>query len=283
MNLRKNNKLTQESAAAKTDISVRSGYTIESGKHHTSKSNPRIRNYKTRKSPIDEVWKTKLRPMLVLNPGLQAKTLFIYLQKNYLDEDGKPIYTKAIERTLQRKVARWQALNGRPKDIMFPQIHIPGQQALSDFTHFKNAEITINDKSFKHMLYHFRLVYSKWSFIKVISSGESMQALSEGLQDALFCLGGAPKEHRTDSLSAAFKNLSQNNIDDLTNSYKELCEYYNMEPTRNNKGQKHENGSVESAHGHIKNRIAQELILRGSNDFTSVRDYENWGPLYYIC
>lgn len=276
MNLRNNKGLTQEAASAKADISIRSGYTIEAGKHYTFKSQPRIRNYKTRRSPIDQVWESELEPMLSKNPGLQAKTLFIYLQEKYLDEQGNPIYTKSIERTLQRKVSRWQALNGQPKDIMFPQIHIPGQQALSDFTHFKNAEITIDGKPFKHMLYHFRLVYSKWSFIKVIRTGECMQALSEGLQDALFCLGGSPKEHRTDSLSAAFKNLSKKDKDDLTNSYKELCEYYNMEPTRNNKGQKHENGSVESAHGHIKNRIAQELILRGSNNFKSVSEYEAW-------
>jgi len=90
------------------------------------------------------------------------------------------------------------------------------------------------------------------------------------------CLRGFKSEHRTDSLSAAFKNLSKSAIDDQTTSYRELCEYYNMKPTRNNKGKGHENGSVESSHGHLKNRIAQELILRGSNDFGSVGDYEQW-------
>ena len=49
-----------------------------------------------------------------------------------------------------------------------------------------------------------------------------------------------------------------------------------MTPTRNNKGESHENGSVESSHGHLKNRIAQELILRGNNKFDSVESYESW-------
>jgi len=274
MKLRKVRGLSQESAAASVGISVRSCRTIEAGKHYTA--NPRkVRTYKTRRSPIDDIWDIELEPMLRENANLQAKTLFIYLQRKYLDAEGEPIYTKSIERTLQRKVAKWLAINGKPKTVMFPQEHIPGQQSLSDFTHFDKV-ITIRGKLFKHMFYHFRLVYSKWSYLKVIQSGESMQALSEGLQEALFALGGAPNEHRTDSLSAAFKNLSIETKEDLTDKYEKLCAYYNMEPTRSNKGQKHENGSVESSHGHIKNRLAQELILRGSNDFNSVSEYEQW-------
>jgi sugar-specific transcriptional regulator TrmB len=198
------------------------------------------------------------------------------LQRKYLSTEGKPIYRDSIERTLQRRVAKWKAINGKPKTVMFPQEHIPGQQGLSDFTRFDEVNITIQGELFKHMFYHFRLVYSKWSYLKVIQSGETMQALSEGLQEALFALGGVPQEHRTDSLSAAFKNLSIKTKKDLTNKYEELCCYYNMVPTRNNKGQKHENGSVESSHRHIKNRIAQELILRGSNDFSSISEYERW-------
>jgi len=275
MALRTTRGLTQEATAAKLDISVRSCRTIEQGHHYTSKPQG-VRTYKTRKSPIDAVWEAELEPMLKDNPDLQPKTLLIYLQRTYLDVHGEPIYTNAIERTLQRKVAKWLALNGKPKEIMFPQEHIPGEQGLSDFTHFVKANITICGEPFKHMFYHFRLVYSKWSYLKVIQSGESMQALSEGLQEALFALGGAPKEHRTDSLSAAFKNISIEAQKDLTAKYEELCSYYNMIPTRNNKGQKHENGSVESSHGHIKNRIAQELILRGSNDFNSISEYEAW-------
>ena len=64
--------------------------------------------------------------------------------------------------------------------------------------------------------------------------GESFVALAEGLQNALWSLGGAPREHRSDSLSAAFRNLDKNAQDDLTRRYEELCAHYGMTPTRNN-------------------------------------------------
>lgn len=275
MHYRQEKNLTQETAAAKSGLSVRTARTIEAQKHHTQQPH-QFRNYKTRSSPLDSIWETELVPLLEKNPALQPKTLFLYLERTHQDPTGNPIYKEGILRTLQRRVALWKALYGKEKEIMFPQEHLPGQQALSDFTHFDCRMITIQGMPFKHMFYHFRLVYSKWSYLKVIQTGESFQALSEGLQEALFHLGGSPQEHRTDSLSAAFKNLNQEAISDLTQQYEALCAYYQMQPSRNNKGKKHENGSVESTHGHLKNRIAQELLLRGNNDFNSVAEYETW-------
>jgi transcriptional regulator with XRE-family HTH domain len=275
MNYREERGLTQEAAAAKAGLSVRTARTIEHGKHRLQRG-PKPRHYKTRTSSLDKVWESELIPLLEKDPELQAKTLFLYLERTHQNELGEPIYPETLLRTLQRRVSIWKALHGKEKEVMFPQEHLPGQQGLSDFTHFNEVEIRIAGEVFKHMFYHFRLVYSKWSYLKVIQSGESFQALSEGLQEALFHLGGAPFDHRTDSLSAAFKNLSAEAKLDLTRQYEWLCEYYSMKPTRNNKGKKHENGSVESSHGHLKNRIAQELILRGSNEFKSVADYEEW-------
>ena len=40
-----------------------------------------------------------------------------------------------------------------------------------------------------------------------------------------------------------------------------------MTPTRNNLGVSHENGSIESAHGHLKSKLADALLLRASRDF----------------
>ena len=275
MKHRSSNNLTQEASAAKAGISVKSAHTIDHGFHYTQQVK-KERNYKTRKSSLDTVWESELVPMLEDNPSLQPSSLFIYLERTYVNETGEPIYSQACLRTLQRKVAHWQAKHGPAKDIIIPQNHIPGEQALSDFTHMNKLNIKIASIPFKHMLYHFRLVYSKWSYIKVIQGGESFQALSEGLQEALLHLGGSPKEHRTDSLAAAYKNNKSDTKDDLTNRYEALCGFYSMNPTRNNKGVSHENGSVESAHGHFKNRVKQELILRGSHDFKSVEIYEEW-------
>ena len=98
-------------------------------------------------------------------------------------------------------------------------------------------------------------------------------ALAVGLQNALWALGGVPAEHRSDSLSAAFKNLGTDAERDLTVRYAALCEHYGMVPTRNNRGIAHENGSVESSHGHLKRAVEDALLLRGSRDFADVLAY----------
>jgi hypothetical protein len=90
-------------------------------------------------------------------------------------------------------------------------------------------------------------------------------------QNALTACGGVPKQHRTDSLSAAYRNLGGNKA--LTLLYDELCNHYRMQPTRNNTGIAHENGAIESPHGHLKNRIKQAIFLRGSSDFESIEEY----------
>ncbi len=61
---------------------------------------------------------------------------------------------------------------------------------------------------------------------------------------------------------------------ELTERYATLCQHYGMQGVHNNAGRGHENGSVESAHGHLKRRICQALILRGSNDFSTIEEYQ---------
>ena len=275
MKLRQEDKLTQIGCGAKAGFSERTARTIDHGKHHTQHPH-KPRQYKTRESSIDKLWEDELKQKLEDNPALQPTTLFIDLQRNYVDDQGNPIYDASCLRTLQRRVREWKAKHGASKEVMFPQKHYPGDQGLSDFSHMKDIGITIAGKPLDHMIYHFRLVFSKYSYVKVILSGESFQALSEGLQEALFHIGGAPKEHRTDSLAAAYKNDKDVANEDLTDRYKELCAYYGMNPTRNNKGVSHENGSVESSHGHLKNRIKQELMVRGRKDFETLAEYEQW-------
>jgi hypothetical protein len=111
---------------------------------------------------------------------------------------------------------------------------------LSDFTHFQEATITIAGKTLNHLLYHYRLAYSGWQYVQVIKGGESFVALASGLKNALQLSGGAPKIHRTDSLSAAYKNLNPKARQDLTEKYRALCSHYQMRPTRNNRGKSHE-------------------------------------------
>ena len=259
---------TQAVAAAKAGIAERSGRSIEQGKHCDPKGTCRARR---RPDPLGAVWESELCPLLEQQPALAPITLLEQLQDRY-----PGAYPDTMLRTLQRRVKQWRHLSGPEKEVVFRQTHVPGRQGLSDFTQLKGLTICIAGRPFSHLLYHFRLAYSHWSAMKVIQGGESYAALSEGLQDALQQLGGCPTEHRTDSLSAAFKNRSAKEQEDMTVRYDALCRHYGMIPTRNNRGKGHENGSIESPHGNLKRRIKQALLLRGNYQFDSVTDYQHF-------
>lgn len=258
--------LTQLESSAIAEISERTGQRIDSGCHRTNRGT--VVELPRSQDPLAAVWTSELEPMLRREPRLKPMTLFEYLKAQY---PGK--YNKVL-RTLQRRVREWKALHGPEPEVMFMLRHEPGVMGLSDFTKLKGMEITINGVVFEHLIYHYRLSYSGWQYAQIVQGGESFVALSEGLQNALSASGGAPKEHRTDSLSAAYRNSGGHRTKELTEFYDELCEHYRMVPTRNNKGKANENGSVESPHGHLKNRIKQLIYLRGSSDFASVADYQ---------
>jgi hypothetical protein len=257
----------QETAAVKAGISVRSGRRIETHDHQRG----RLHNWRTRADPLAQVWEQDLVPMLVRNPELQGVTLLEYLQQKYPGQFGQ-----SVLRTLQRRIQQWRGTSGPPQEVMFPQRHSPGEMGLSDFTHFKQASITIAGDPFDHLLYHYRLAYSGWQYVQVIVGGESFVGLAEGLQNALNACGGAPQEHRSDSLSAAYRNRDGRSSEDLTAGYEQLCRHYQMRPSRNNRGVAHENGAIESAHGHFKTRLHQALLLRGSTEFESAIDYQEF-------
>ena len=54
--------------------------------------------------------------------------------------------------------------------------------------------VTIAGEPFDHRLYHFRLAFSGFEHAHVVLGGESFVALVEGLQNALWALGGAPEQ-----------------------------------------------------------------------------------------
>jgi len=252
---------SQETAAAKAGISVRSGRRIETA---DSSRHDHDRDWRTREDPLEAVWSTELVPLLEREPGLTGTTLLDYLEEHYPEH-----YDQRVLRTLQRRVKQWKALHGPDKEVIFRQQAVIAQQGFSDFTHPDSA-VTINGKPFQHLLYQFRLAYSGWRSVTVVQGGESYSALASGLQRALRQAGGSPVEHRTDSLSAARNN--RENV--WTEAYSDLCAHYQMQPTRNNLGQSHENGVVECANGSLKRRISQQFKLRGHSDFESVEAYQ---------
>lgn len=256
---------TQVVAAAKAGICERTGRRIERA---GGVGGCQSRHWRTRNDPFEAVW-DEIAERLVCQPSLQALTLLEWLQERYPEA-----YPDHLLRTLQRRVKAWRALYGPDKEVMFAQVHPPGRLALSDFTQLKDIVITIGGVVLGHLLYHFRLAFSGWCHARVVLGGESFTALAEGLSESLTLLGGVPGEHRTDSLSAAYRNLALAAREDVTERYQALCRHYGIEASRNNRGRGHENGSIESPHGHLKRRIRQRLALRGSADFDSVEAYQ---------
>ncbi len=222
--------------------------------------------WRTRPDPFAEVW-PEVEGWLERDVGLQAKTVFEEIQRRY---PGR--FSEGQLRTLQRRFRDWRALAGPSQEVFFPQIHRSGEQCQSDFTDMRRLAVTIGGEPLAHLLYHFVLTYSNWESVSVCFS-ESFEALSEGMQSALWCLGGVPSEHRTDNLSAATHELRNSHGRGFTARYQELLEHYGLKPSKNRPGQAHENGDVESAHGGLKTAVDQRLRLRGSRDFRSMEDY----------
>jgi len=221
--------------------------------------------WRTRKDKFKKVWE-ELRGYLKTNPGLEAKTLFDHLQRTY---EGK--FSDGQLRTLQRKVKRWRALEGPEKEIYFAQKHYAGVLGESDFTNMNKLEVTIAGAEFNHLLYHFALTYSNWE-AGTICFSESFESLSEGLQNALWELGGAPEKHRTDKLSAAVHK--ECNADEFTQRYQALLNHYGMKGESIGTGKPNENGDVEVSNRWIKTAMDQALMLRGSRNFESREEYK---------
>lgn len=255
-------------AAAKAGFSPATGYRVlQDARLPSQRQAPRGRR---RPDPLSGIFEEVVVPMLEAAPGLRPVAIFEELRRRYPDTEF------GSRRTLERRIRDWRALNGQDREVIFRQVHEPGRLGMSDFTCMNDLDVAIAGAPLDHLLYHFRLPCGGFEHGHVILGGESFVALAEGLQNALWSAGGAPRLHRTDSLSAAFRNLDADAKADLTRRYDALCAHYGMEPTRNNTGIAHENGAIESAHGHIKAAVKDALLLRGTTDFTDLADYRRF-------
>ena len=221
-------------------------------------------SWRTRTDPFESVWE-KVRSMLSINPGLQGKVIFQYLQR---EDPGQ--FADGQIRTLQRRIKVWRATEGPSREIIFPQEHYPGDLAESDFTNMNNLGISIAGIQFNHLCYHFVLTYSNWETATICFS-ESFESLSEGIQNALWELGGVPNKHLTDCLSTAVNKSG--NPEKFTSRYAALLRYYAVEGRRTNPASPNENGDAELRNRRFKEAVDQSLMLRGSRDFESREEY----------
>src|SRR5256714_8593013 len=260
--------MTQKQAAARAGMSERTARKYEQAGALPS-ALKRPHEWQTRSKPFEEDWPWVVE-QLEGDPALQASTLFALLCEKH---PGR--YRPTQDRTLRRHIAQWRALYGPEKDIIFEQVHTPGERAQSDFTHMEDLGVTIAGEPFPHMVYHFVLTYSNIEAASICFS-ETFEALAEGIEKALWQMGGVPLQHRTDHLSAAVRQLRKEEQEDWTVRYQGLMTHYGMQPTWNNTGVAHENGDVEQSHHRFKQAVDQALRAHGDRDFPTRAAYEHF-------
>jgi hypothetical protein len=133
--------------------------------------------------------------------------------------------------------------------------------------------VTLAGQTFGHLVYHFVLTYSNWETGTVCFS-ESFESLSQGLQNALWELGGVPQAHRTDRLTAAVNNLGDRDL--FQQRYRALLAHYGLKPQAIQARKANQNGDAEQSHYRFKTVVDQALLLRGSRDFADRTAYEQF-------
>jgi hypothetical protein len=258
-----NTEKNQELAAAKAGMdptTARRYLRLERLPSEVKKDRP----WRTREDPFSEVWGA-VQKQIEESPGLEAKTLFAWLQREH---PGR--FSDGQIRTLQRRIKIWRVTEGPAQEVYFGQVHVPGRLCASDFTHMTELGITLAGQTFEHLVYHFVLTYSNWETGTVCYS-ESLESLSEGWQNAVWELGAVAVEHRTDSLSSAVNNMS--NLEEFNRRYEGVMRYYGVKPQHTNPASPNENGDCEQSHHRFKRAVEQALLLRGSRDFASMAEY----------
>ena len=186
---------TQETAAAKAGMSVRSARKWQSGPL-PSQAKPEHR-WRTRPDPFDGVWEDEIEPLLRNDPTGKLKATTII---DWLAEQHPGRFSASQLRTLQRRLQDWRALHGPDQEVYFPQVHPPGREAQFDFTHCGELKVTIAGQSYPHLLFQLILSHSGWRYAEV-AAGETFLALAAGIAECPLdpgrrSRGGAQRQYR---------------------------------------------------------------------------------------
>jgi hypothetical protein len=226
--------------------------------------------WRTREDPLKAIWPPALL-MLREAPELEAKALFEHL----LPACGGKVEEKQL-RTFQRRVKQWRLAEGPGKEVFFTQDHRPGAGLSVDWTEMDSLAITIGGLAFGHKLFHAVLPYSNWEWA-VRARSESVLSLRGGLKAVLGRLGKVPRGLLIDNSSTATHQLSRDGAKrGFNEEFLGICAHYGLEPRAINVRCPQENGDCESSHGHLKRRVRQHLLLRGSRDFGSEEEYDGF-------
>lgn len=224
--------------------------------------------WRTRSDGFADVW-PQAEAMLVDAPELEAKTIFEFLVEGH---PGR--FQDGHLRTFQRRVRQWRLMHGPAKEIHFAQESRPGEIMQTDWTHAAELGISIAGAAYPHLLCHSVLIHSNWQWATRCAS-ESLLSLRSGIQSALRHLGRSPRIWQIDNSSSATHQLSRDTKKrGFTGDFLALAEHFGMEPRTINVGCPNENGDVESLNGHLKRRIRQHLLMRGSAEFATLESYD---------
>jgi transposase InsO family protein len=227
-------------------------------------------HWRTRVDPLVGIWE-KAEQMLLDAPDLESKALLEHLLLGTQTE-----VNESHLRTFQRRVKQWRLTHGPDKEVFFPQARMPGKILQLDWTHALELKVTLQGRLYDHLLCHVVLPYSNWQWATRCHS-ESLLSLRAGLQAALFRLGKVPPIFQVDNSSAATHQISATGEERTFNlDFLSIMEHYGFKPSTINVRCPNENGDVESLNGHLKRRIKQYLILRGSHDFPSEGEYDRF-------
>ena len=238
---------------------------VRAGKGPSELNKPHT--WRTREDPVQAIWPEAER-RLKDAPGLEAQTLF----EDLLAKHPGKVDPRSL-RTFRRRVARWRHQCGPSLEVFFPQERDPGKSMQLDWTNANELKVTIDGVPYPHLLCHSILPYSnaEWA---IPCQSESTLSLKAGAQDACWAFGGVAEQLQTDQSSTATHRLHAGSTARVFNEeYKALCAHLNTEPRTIAIACPDQNGDIEAMQFHIKRRLTQKMLLRGSRDFTSEEAY----------
>jgi len=265
---KKTGKITTSALKADVDRQTARKY-IRAGQGPDQRQAPHT--WRTRPDPLTKIWE-EAAAMLRDAPELEAKTLLEHFQAR----PGSGLEPRHL-RTFQRRVRQWRATHGPEREVFFAQERQPGQLLQLDWTYARELGVTIAGEALDHLFCHCVLPYSDWQWATRCVS-ESFLSLVSGLQAALAQLGKCPVHLGTDNSSAATHELEAlpGRPRGYNSDYLELCTHYDLTPVTIHVACPHEQGDVESGNRHLKRRLLQHLLVRGSRDFASLAAYDRF-------
>ena len=229
---------------------------------------PQARDWRTREDPLDLIW-DKARAFLKDAPELEAKSLFEHL----LDQNPDQIDPSHL-RTFQRRVKDWRLKEGKEQEVFFDQIRTPGECMQLDWTDMNALNIFVAGEHYLHKLAHLVLPYSNYEGA-IRCRSESILAIKKVLRHFLYAINATPATLQVDNSSAATHQIKRTGSErDFNDELVSIAGYYGFSLRSTNISSPNENGDVESLNGHIKRRIKQAMLLRGSTSFDSMEDYD---------